>query len=401
VNPQAALREGAKGGRASSRLRHALMAVQTGLAVTVLLVAGMFFQGFLETRTTDPGFARDGVLLAAYDLAGRPADTSFNRDLAARTIERLGALPSVEAVAIASSVPLDIHGLPSRMFTVDGHARSDDGFDEALANTVTPGYFDVMGIPFVTGRDFASLRDVSAPRQAIVNEEFVRRYVSRGEPLGRQIQTRGGPYVIVGVVRNSLYNAFGEPPTPAIYFSYRDLPQPRGEIHLRVRGIDAGAAATAVRQALRELDPDLPVFNARSMHQHVETNLIFRRIPAQMFSVLGPLLLLLAAIGIYAVVAYAVSLRTREIGVRMALGATAGRVVRHLVTEHLGIAALGGLLGWSVTFFVAMTAAPSERLGVLVFAFVPVILLAVAGLACWIPARRAATIDPASALRYG
>ena len=401
VNPQAALREGAKGGRASSRLRHALMAVQTGLAVTVLLVAGMFFQGFLETRTTDPGFARDGVLLAAYDLAGRSADTSFSRDLAARTIERLGALPSIEAVAIASSVPLDIHGLPSRMFTVDGHARSDDGFDEALANTVTPGYFDVMGIRFVAGSDFASMRDVSAPRQAIVNEEFVRRYVSRGEPLGRQIQTRGGPYVIVGVVRNSLYNAFGEPPTPAIYLSYRDLPQPRGEIHLRVRDIDAGAAATAVRQALRELDPDLPVFNARSMHQHVETNLIFRRIPAQMFSVLGPLLLLLAAIGIYAVVAYAVSLRTREIGVRMALGATAERVVRQLVTEHLGIAALGGLLGWSVTFFVAMTAAPSERLGVLVFGLVPVILLAVAGLACWIPARRAAAIDPASALRYG
>jgi len=259
----------------------------------------------------------------------------------------------------------------------------------------------VMGIPFVAGADFASLRDGSAPRQAIVNEEFVRRYVSRGEPLGRKIQTRGGPYVIIGVVRNSLYNAFGEPPAPAIYLSYRDLPQPRGEIHLRIRGTDEASGAAAVRRAMRELDPDLPVFNARSMRQHVETNLIFRRIPAQMFSVLGPLLLLLAAIGIYAVVAYAVSLRTREIGLRMALGATARRVVQQLVAEHLGIAALGGLLGWSLTFFVAMDVAPAGRLDALVFGLVPVILLAVAALACWVPARRAAAIDPATALKYG
>jgi predicted permease len=398
VDPQVSLREGMKGGGGRSRLRHGLMAAQVALAVIVLLVAGMFFRGFMESRGSDTGFDRDGVLLAAYDLAGRTADAAFSRDLAARTIDRLGALPSVASVAIASSVPLDIHGLPSRMFTVDGRARSDDGFDEALANIVTPGYFDVMRIPFVAGGAFAPLRDAAAPPQAIVNEEFVRRYVQPGEPLGRQVRTRGGPFTIIAVVRTSLYNAFGEPPTPAIYLSYRDVPQPRGEIHVRLRGGDEAAAVADIRRAMRELDPDLPVFNARSMHQHVDTNLIFRRIPAQMFSVLGPLLLLLASIGIYAVVAYTVSLRTREIGVRMALGATPGRVVLHFVAESLGVAALGGLLGWSLAFVLAANLAP-RWIDATVFAVVPVVLLAVAALACWLPARRAASVDPALALR--
>ncbi len=399
VDPQLVFRAGAKsGGR--SRLRHTLMAVQVALAIMVLIVAGMFFRSFMETRNTDPGFRRDGVLLAAYDLSGRDADAAFSRQLVARALERLGTLPAIQAVAIASSVPLDIHGLPTRVFTVDGHARADGKLDEALANIVTPGYFDVMEIAFVAGRDFAPLEDSRAPKQAIVNAEFVRRYVGSGEPLGRRIQARGGPYILTGVVRNSLYNAFGEPPTPAIYFSYRDTPQPRGEIHARYRNDDEATGGLELRRTMRELDPDLPVFNLRSMSDHVETNLIFRKIPAQMFSVLGPLLLFLAAIGIYAVVAYTVSLRTREVGVRLALGATPRRVVREFVVESLGVAALGGLIGWSVAFLLAMDFTPaSQGIDALVFTVVPLVLLGIAAIACWIPARHATRVDPAMALR--
>ena len=398
TDPQSAFREATRGaGR--SRLRHGLMGVQVALAVIVLLVAGMFLRSVVETRGVDPGFDRDGVVLAAYDLSGRTADAAFSRGLATRTLDRLHALPAVAGAAIASSIPLDIHGLPSRMFTVDGHARSDAGFDEAVANIVTPGYFAVMAIPFVAGGDFAPLTDAAAPRQAIVNEEFVRRYVPTGEPLGRQVRTRGQDFTIVGVVRNSLYNAFGEPPTPAIHFSYRDMPQPRGEIHARFRGADDAAAGAEIRRAMRELDPDLPVFNVRSLNQHVDTNLIFRRIPAQMFAGLGPLLLVLASIGIYAVVAYTVALRTREIGVRMALGATARRVVRQLVGESLRVAAIGGLLGWALALGLALRFAPPGAITGAVFATVPVLLLAVAALACWIPAQRAARVDPSIALR--
>ncbi len=398
VDPHHAFRAGvASTGR--SRLRHALMGVQVALAMMVLIVAGLFFRSVMETRDTDPGFRRQGVLLAAYDLAGRSSDQAVSRALATRTLDVLRALPSVEAAAIASSVPLDIHGLPSRVFTVDGHSRADGGFDEALTNIVTPGYFAVMGIEQLAGRDFASLTDTTAPRQAIVNEEFVRRYVATGEPMGRQIRARGGPFTIIGVVRDSLYNAFGEPPTPAIYFSYKDNPQPRGEIHVRFRPGSEGAGSAEVRRVMRELDADLPVFNLRSMTQHVDTNLIFRTVPARMFSVLGPLLLVLAAIGIYAVVAYSVSLRTREVGVRLALGATSMRVVRQFVGESMVVALVGGLLGWSVAFLLATDFAPGGRIDAVVFAAVPLILMAVAGVASWIPARRSVAIDPSAALR--
>jgi hypothetical protein len=353
----------------------------------------------METRNTDPGFRRDGVLLAAYDLAGRSADSNFSRALAARALDRVRALPDVEAAAIASSVPLDIHGLPSRVFTVDGHARTDGGFDSALSNIVTRGYFDVMKIPFLDGSDFPPLTDAAAPRQVIVNEEFVRRFGAGGPVIGRQLRARGGDYVIIGIVRNSLYNAFGEPPAAAIYFSYRDSPQPRGEIHVRLRGGDPSTASGEVLQAMREVDAELPVFNLRSLDQHVDTNLFLRKVPARMFSVLGPLLLVLAAIGIYAVVSYAVSLRTREIGIRLAMGATAGRVVRAFVGESLRVALLGAVLGWMAAYVLATHLGPGRRIDVVVFAIVPAVLLLVAALASWIPARRAAVVDPAVTLR--
>jgi predicted permease len=400
VNSLSALRAA---GSTSSRstLRTGLMGFQVALAVVVLIVAGLFFRSFMETRTTDPGFRRDGVLLAAYDLAGRRADAVFSRDLATRALARLRAIPGVAQAAIASSVPLDIHGMPTRVFTVDGHVRTDDGFDESLANTVTPSYFDVMGIALRSGTDFVDLNDTAAPAQAVVNEEFVRRFIPTGEPLGRGLTVRGRRLVICAVAADSLYDAFGEPPAPMIYISYRDFPQTRGEIHLQTAGLGATSVATEVRRAMREVDADLPVFNVRSMTDHVETNLIFRRIPARMFAVLGPLLLLLAAIGIYAVVAYAVSLRTTEIGVRLALGATPQRVVGQFVAEHIVVVACGAILGWLAAFVAAADLLDDRSLDVLVFAGSPAILLAVAAVACWLPAWRAARTAPIEALREG
>jgi predicted permease len=397
ADPFIALRRGLDAAR-RNRLRRSLMGAQVALAILVLLVAAMFFRSFMETRSTDPGFRRDGVMLAAYDFSGRDASAEFSRNLAARALDAARALPGVTAAAIAASVPLDIHGLPSRAFTVDGHARTDGGVDEALTNTVTPGYFEVMGIAFIDGADFAPLTDTSAPPQAIVNDAFVRRFVSGGNALGRSLRTRGVTYVISGVVKTSLYNAFGEPPTPIIYLSYRELPRARGEVHLLVGNGDPSAAAGGLLRVMRQVEPELPVFNVRSLETHVDTNLVLRKIPAQMFSVLGPLLLALAAIGIYAVVSYTVSLRTREIGVRMALGATASRVVWTFVREHMKVAAAGAAAGWIVAYAFAMHL-PSRSLDGGVFVVVPALLLTIATVACWVPARRAARVDPASALR--
>jgi hypothetical protein len=294
-------------------------------------------------------------------------------------------------------VPLDIHGLPSRVFTVDGWVRAESGFDQALANTVTQGYFAVMGIPLVAGKDFADLDDVAAPPQVIVNEAFVRRYLAGLEPLGRRLQARGRSYEIAGVARNSLYNAFGEAPTPIIYFSFRDSPARVGEIHLRTREGSDTAVASAVRGAVRELDPELPVYNVRTLTAHVETNLLFRRVPARMFAVLGPMLLVLAAIGIYAVVSYTVSQRTTEIGVRLALGATPRRVVARLVGESLSVIGVGALAGWAIALSAVI--AYGGAIDVATFIGVPALLMAVATIACWLSARRAAHCDPMAALR--
>jgi putative ABC transport system permease protein len=397
VDPQSAIRAGVKSaGR--SPLRQALMAVEVGLALVVLLAAAIFLRSFSDTRDTDPGFRREGVLLAAYDLTGRSVTTTDARDFTRRLLERLRRLPGVESAAIASAVPLDIHGLPMRSFTLEGRPRQDGQPDQALTNTVTPGYFQTMGVPLRRGGDFADLADAAQPPQAIVNEEFVRRFVGDGEAIGRRVTSRGSAAVIVGVVRNSLSESFGEPPTPVIYLSYRDRPSVRGEMHVRTRPGAEALLGPEIERVVRDLDPSLPVYDVRSLTEHVERNLFLRRIPARMFVVLGPALLLLAAIGIYAVVAYSVSHRTTEIGVRMALGATSNRVVSQIVGESLRVVTVGALAGWALALLVDVHLVRGP-LALSVFVGVPALMLGVAAAACWLPAHRAAAIDPVRALR--
>lgn len=375
------------------------MGVEVALALVVLVAATLFLRSFRESQGTDPGFRREGVLLTAYDLTGGRTDTAYTRAFASKLLERLRALPGVEAAAIASSVPLDIHGLPVRSFTIEGRARSDGQRDQALSNIVTPDYFRTMGIAVRAGSDFAHLDDASAPPQAIVNEEFVRRYLSGGEAIGRRLEADGRSFVIAGVVRNSLYDSFGEPAAPIIYYSYRDRPRAGGEIHLRTRDGAEKLIAPQVRQAVRALDPARPVYDVRTMAEHIERNLFLRRIPARLFVVLGPLLLALAAVGIYAVVAYAVAHRTREIGVRLALGASAGRVVRQILDESMRAIVAGALVGWVLMFAVDRHLIRGA-VDLVAFVGVPVLLLLVAAAACALPARRATKVDPVVALRH-
>jgi predicted permease len=368
--------------------------------MVVLIAAALFLESFRSARQTDPRFRPQGVLLAAYDLSGRNPNDASEREFAARLLERLRSLPDVEAAAIATNIPLDLHGIPRRPFTVQGHVRTESGQDRAISNTVTPGYFKVMGIPVLEGTDFAEMGDKASPPQAIVNEEFVRRYLNGSDAIGRRIQTRGGSFAIIGMARNSVYDAFGEPAQPAIYVSYRDRPQDQGEIHLRTRSGNETALTSEARAVLRDLDPMLPLYDVRTFSQHIERNLYLRRIPARMFAVLGPLLLGLAAIGIYAVVSYAVARRTREIGVRLAFGATSGRVVLQIIRENLAAITWGTAIGWVLALMISLPAIPKAAVNLPVFIGVPAILLGVATLACWIPARRASRIDPMAALRH-
>lgn len=397
VDPHIALRSGSRtAGR--SGLGHTLMAVEVALAIVVLMAAGLFIRSFTETRETDPGFRREGLLLTAYDLGGKNLDWPALRDFTRRLLARLQTLPGVDAAAIASSVPLDIHGLPIRSFTLEGRSSSDAAPDQALSNTVTPEYFKTMGIGFVAGSDFAGLGDETTPPQAVVNEEFVRRFVENAEPIGRRVTLRDASYAIVGVVRTTLSESFGERPTPVIYLSYRDRPSSRGEIHVRTRVGAEALLAPSIERIVRELDPTLPIFDVRTLNEHVDKNLFLRKIPARMFVVLGPMLLLLAAIGIYAVVSYTVSLRTTEIGLRLALGATVPRVVRQIVGQSLRVVAAGALVGWAIAFVVDLHLVRGV-IYLSVFVGIPALLMAVAAAACWIPARRAAMVDPNVALR--
>ena len=398
VDPQQALRGGARGaGR--SPIRDGLMAVQCGLALLVLIVAGLFFQSFVETRDTDPGFRIDGLLLATYDLGPLTPTDEYTRQFATELLDRLERVPALESVALANAMPLDIHGLPMRGFTLEGRAQTTQQQELALSNIVTPGYFRTMGIPIVAGQDFADMSDTSLPRQVIVNEEFVRRYIAPADPIGRRLRSSEIDYTIVGVARNSTYEAFGEPPTPAFFMSFRDRPRWLGEIHLRSRPGAETLLASEVQRAVRELDASLPVYNIRTMAEHVERNLFLRKIPARMFVVIAPLLLALVAIGIYAVVSYSVSQRTMEIGVRIALGATSTRVVRQIVKEGLLVTSAGLMLAWVVAVMVQTHLFAGGPGTWTILMIVPMVLLVVAAVSCWLPARRATMVDPVVALR--
>jgi predicted permease len=383
-------------------MRDILLALEAALAIVVLVVAALFLKGFRDTQTTDPGFRRDGVLLASYDLRGRvrAIAPATSLDFAARLLDRLREIPAIEGAALATSVPLDIHGMPSRTYRFDGQARSDGSVDEALTNIVTPGYFQTMGIPILAGTDFADLRDRVAPPQAIVNETFARHFaVGPGVIIGRTIFAAETAFTIVGVARDSLAASFGEIPQPFIYLSWRDRPSSMGEIHVRTRPGSETAVTSAVRDAVRQLDATLPLYNVRTLSDHVEANLVFRRIPARMFVVLGPLVLLLVAVGIYAVVAHGVAQRRKEIATRVALGATARQVTRTLTVDTFRVVLLGMAAGGFVAVMIDPPVLEGRGADTLLLAGVAAIFLATAWLASWWPARAACEIDPMAALK--
>jgi predicted permease len=393
TDSQLALRA-ARQGEGRGRMRSALIASEAALALLVLVVAAMFLRNFLETRVADPGFKPAGVLLASYDLSSGGYDQAKGLPLMDELLRRLAAAPGIDSAAIASWVPLDFHAMPQAAFKLDG--RADAPQSRCLTYTVTPGYFHVMEIPFVAGRDFAALAEKGSGPQVVVNEEFVRQYLGGAPALGHRLGGRSS-YEIVGVVRNALYENFGEPAKPIVYFSYRDLFWLTGQIHVRTSGAENGLAG-ALRGIVSGINPAVALYDVRTMTEHVEKNLFFRRIPARLFAVLGPLILLLTGIGIYAGVAYSVAQRTTEIGVRLALGASGPQVVAQIVRETLRLAGFGLAPAWLLAVIV-MLHVRGGALNAPILLGVPLLLLAVAWLAAWLPARRAAKVDPMVALR--
>jgi putative ABC transport system permease protein len=401
------LRTGGKSlGVARQRVRNGLVVTEIALALVLLIGAGLMTKSLMRLLAVDPGFRTENLFMIVVVLpASKYADdgkvAAFHRQLVAR----MEALPGAQGVATVGSLPL-VGGNTTR-FTVEGEpVPPPDQRIEANIRDVSAGYFHTMGIPLINGRPFDERDKVGAPRVAIVNQTLARRVFSNGEAVGRRIIFSGddrSPTEIVGVVGDEKVNGLDTRTTPVVYYPFLQGPSPF--TNLIVRAPNAPGLAAAIRQEGLALEPGLTFFGGWTMERLME-NLpatFARRYPAYLIGIFAVIALALAAVGIYGVISYSFSQRTREIGVRMALGARRGDVLKLALKEGMTLAAAGAAIG--LTAALALTRLMSDLLfGVsatdpVTFATIVALLLAVALVACYLPARKAAKVDPMIALR--
>jgi predicted permease len=388
-------------------LRGVLIVAQVAMSVVLLCATGLFLRSMQRAAGIDVGFRPQGVLITAVDPRVNgysPQKTiQFLKDLR----ERISGLPSVTAVVSTDLVPLS-NGGRSDGFVLAGQAPPAAGVPIVDMYMATSGYFDVMGIPRIAGRDFAN-EIPNGPKVAIVNEEFVARVLGGREAIGQRVMDGDMPYEIIGVVKNSKSRTLGEAQRPILF---RSLEQTVGSdpaffgytLLVGINGGDYSALERAVRQEIHALDPAMATYNETTMEEHLRDALFLPRVAATLFGVFGVSGVLLAAVGLYGVMSYAVSRRTKEIGIRMALGAQVDGVQKMIVGQGMRLAAIALVLGMGAAFAVARLFA-SFLYGVrtddaLTFVSVPLLLGVVVLIASWIPARRAARVDPMVALRW-
>jgi predicted permease len=400
---------GAIGGTRSDRLRGLLVISEVALALVVLIGASLFLESFRHAKRIDPGFDPSHVLLAPLNLgeAGYSAEqgTLFMRHLR----DRIEALPGVRAVSLATAVPLGFTpGSWAGDVQVGGYVPRRGEDMRVLYNPIGPGYFDLMRIPPIEGRDFTERDDRQSPPVAIINETFARRYFRGQEPVGRQLGVWGTVCTVVGVVKDIKYRRLGETPQPYFYRPMQQVWDPNTPsntgVWLHVRTV--GPPLQLLPELQRELisvDPRVHLFEVFTLSDFIGAVWFAQKIGAALLGVLGTLALLLAALGLFSVMAYSVSQRTQEIGIRMALGAQMIDVFRPVVGQSLRLALAGIGIGLLLSFALTRLVA-SQLLGVsatdpLTFVAVSCLLCAVALAASYIPARRAAKVDPLIALR--
>jgi predicted permease len=404
-----ALKDEATGGRRRTRVRALLVSGQVAMTVLLLVAAGLFLRALVNARSIDPGFNPDGVITMSIDLDLHGYDEDegkrFFRDLRAE----LATIPGVEASSVAALLPL---GLPSSIsyggVNVEGfEPPPNDSSWEANLNLISPGYFDTLEIPLLRGRDFDE-RDVDgAPRVAIINETMADYFWPQGDAVGSTFLTgsfeQGTAWQVIGVARDSRYRSLtGETP----FFTYMPLEQsPRSAVSVQVKVRDAAAPPLEeIRAAFDRIDPNLPFITVIGLREYVEIGFLPQRVAGSVAGILGVVGLLLGAVGIYGVTAYAVSQRVREIGLRKALGAERGAVVRMVVLQGMLAPVVGMVVG------LALALAASRLLGAFLMGVSPLdpitfggvfgLLAAVTLLANYLPARRAAAVDPMRALHH-
>lgn len=386
-------------------LRNFLVVAQVAMSLVLLLVTGLFLRSLQSAANINIGFRPQGLLMLSMDPRLNGYSPQQISQLLAELRRRVSALAGVDSV-VTTDVALLSGGNRSDGFTVAGHSGKDAPFTFADLYMTTPGYFSALGMARLAGRDFGN-EAANGPKVAVVNKAFVDRLFPGENPIGRHVNGGNWNYEIIGVVGNAKSRTIGED-TRAIL--YRSLDQSIAEdpalmgYTLVVHTPGNPAALTEmVRRQVYALDPNMAIYNEETMEEHVRTAYLLPRIAATLFGVFGCIGLILAAVGLYGVMSYTVSRRTREIGIRIALGARTGAVARLIVRQGMVLAVIAMLLGWPAAWLLSKMASsflygiePHDKL---TFTIVPIFLIIIAFIACWLPARRAASVEPMQALR--
>ncbi len=396
-------------GRRRISLRNALAVAQFAISLILLLAAGLVLRSLIHANRTDVGFHPEHLAAATVDASlGGYKTESEGRLFFESYIETMASAPGVEAVALASRLPLGLWGMDSSRVHLPGtRPESDDDIPLIESAAVNVEYFDVMDIPVVRGRKFVASDDGSAPRVAIISEAMARRFWDTADPVGQSILLgRIGeelPLQVVGVARDTKVKALSEEPQPYLYFPFAQQYSPLMSVIARTAGDPAGLPEI-FRRELKSLDSEVPLFEARTMQEHLGIRLYALKLVAVFLAGFGALALALAGIGLYGLVAFSAAQRTREVGIRMALGAGSRQIVSMVLRQGFGIVAFGLAIGLPAAILVML---PLSRFLVDVSAADPVTLAAVVLLlalvtiaASYIPARRAAKLDPLVSLHH-
>ncbi|KPJ83855.1 MAG: hypothetical protein AMS19_02950 [Gemmatimonas sp. SG8_23] len=385
-----------------SRASSALVVAQVALSLLLLISSGIFLRSLQAATQIDPGFdSPRNLVMASVDPGLQGYEEARSRAFWDRMLDEVSALPEVSGVGLAVVAPLSL-GSSDRTVNVPGYEFAEGERASLHYTYVSEGYVEAMGIELAEGRSFTRQDDENGPPVMIVNQRFADRFWPGQSALGKIVETGGREWEVIGVVETGKYNSLGEDPTEFMYFPLRIMFRSDRVLVARAEG-DPQAVLQRVQQIVRAADPEMPVYDVRTMEDHMGIALLPARLAGSVLGIFGLLGLTLAAVGIYGVMAYSVSQRTRELGIRVALGADRGSVLQLVLGEGLRLAALGTLIGLGGALAAAQlvrgllyNASPIDPIA---FTLVPLTLLGVAALAVYLPARRAARVDPIGALK--
>lgn len=391
---------GVVGGGRRAVLRWSLIVVQVCLSFVLLVGAGLIGKSLIALQATSPGFSTR-VLNSWVDTETAGYDTQRTKNFEDALTERLSALPAVQSVAFSTGTPFTFRGSTSAPIAVDGYQAAADEEPMADYNEVGPNYFATMEIPILEGREFTRADNETAPLVAVVNEAMAAKYWSGHDPVGSRLQVKGKWMTVVGIAKMSKYRNLPETPKPFFYVALRQNSNGTN-FFIRTSLPPAGLTKALVRE-IHALDPNLAPGEVLTMQEHVDRTTAIQRIGVKMLGVFGALALVLAAIGLYGVLSYTVSQRSRELGLRMALGADASNLMRLVMSYGLTLTACGMVVGLAVAL------ATTRLMGNLLYKVSPrdpmafgsaiAVMAAAALVACFVPAWRAMRTDPVRALR--